>query len=65
MLTHKELAVLELKKQGLTQKQIAEKLGISQPAVSSFYNNALKKIADAQEVLRKARDLGYEEGGGS
>ena len=58
MLTQKEIDVLKLKKQGLTQVEIAKKLKISQPAVSSFYNNTLKKIADAKKVLELKKVLG-------
>ncbi|MFA6023294.1 MAG: LuxR C-terminal-related transcriptional regulator [Candidatus Pacearchaeota archaeon] len=58
MLTEKEILVLKLKKEGLTQKEIAKKLKISQPAVSSFYNNALYKIGDAEEVLKIKKELG-------
>jgi transcriptional regulator len=61
MLTEKEVEVLKLKKQGLTQLEIAKKLKISQPAVSSFYNNALKKIKDAEEVLKIRKELGVED----
>jgi transcriptional regulator len=57
MLTEKEIEVLRLKKNGLTQKDIAKKLKISQPAVSSFYNNALWKIKDAEEVIKLKKKL--------
>lgn len=57
MLTEKEVNVLKLKKQGLTQTEIAKKLKITQPAVSSFYNNALKKIKDAEETLNVKKEL--------
>lgn len=57
MLTEKEIKVLKLKKEELTQKEIAKKLKISQPAVSSFYNNALWKIKDAEEVLNLKKRL--------
>ncbi len=57
MLTEKEIAVLKLKKRGLLQIEIAKQLKISQPAVSSFYNNALKKIKDAEEVLRIKKEV--------
>jgi len=60
MLTQKEIEVLKLKKKGLTQLKIAEKLNISQPSVSSFYNNALKKINDAEEVLKLKKELGLK-----
>lgn len=57
MLTEKEVAVLKLKNKGLLQIDIAKKLKISQPAVSSFYNNALKKIKDAEEVLKLKEEV--------
>lgn len=60
MLTEREIDVLKLKKQGLTQLEIAKKLKISQPAVSSFYNNALRKIKDAEDVLNLKRGLGLK-----
>jgi len=60
MLTQKEIEVLKLKKKGLTQLKIAEKLNISQPSVSSFYNNALKKINDAEEILKLKKELGLK-----
>lgn len=60
MLTQKEVAVLKLKKQNLTQLAIAKKLHISQPAVSSFYTNALKKIKDAEEICKLKSELGVK-----
>ncbi len=57
MLTGKEIEVLRLKKKGLTQLDISKKLTISQPAVSKFYNNALKKIAEAHEILEIETEL--------
>lgn len=56
MLTKKEIEVLKLKKQGLIQNEIAKRLKVSQPAVSSFYNNAVKKIRDAKTVLNIAKE---------
>ena len=63
MLTKKEIQVLELRKKRLIQVQIAEKLKISQPAVSAFESNALRKIKDAKRTLDFAKDAGinYEE----
>ncbi len=58
MLTEKEVAVLEFKKKGLTQIDIAKKLRITQPAVSRFYNNALEKMQDAEKVLEIKKRLG-------
>lgn len=61
MLTSKEIEVLTLKSKGLTQSEIAEKLNITQPAVSSFYNNCLKKMKDAEEVLKLKKDMGIND----
>lgn len=61
MLTEKEIEVLKLKKQDLTQLEIAKRLKISQPAVSSFYNNALNKIKDAEEILKIKKELGVKD----
>ena len=52
MLTEKEIEVLKLKKKGLTQIEISKHLKISQPAVSNFYNNALRKIGEAKEIIK-------------
>jgi len=57
MLTEKEKEVVKLKNKGFTQKEIARKLKISQPAVSNFYNNALWKIKDAEEVIKLKKEL--------
>ena len=63
MLTKKEIQILELRKKGLKQSEIASKLGISQPAVSAFENNALRKIRSAKKIMEFVKDLGidYEE----
>lgn len=57
-LTPKELEVLQLRGRGLTQIEVAQKLGISQAAVSQFEKNAIKKILDAQKTLTEAKSLG-------
>jgi transcriptional regulator len=57
MLTEKEIEVLKLNKQGFTQIEIAKKLKITQPAVSNFYKNALKKISEAEEILKIKKEL--------
>ena len=63
MLTRKEKQILELRKKGLKQTEIASKLKISQPAVSSFENNALKKIRDSRKIMEFVKEMGikYEE----
>jgi DNA-binding NarL/FixJ family response regulator len=58
MFTERELSVLELKKKGFSQLEIAKKLKISQPAVSSFYNNALRKLKDAEEIVKLKKVVG-------
>jgi transcriptional regulator len=60
MLTEKEIKVLSLIKRGLTQSEIAINLKISQPAVSSFYNNSLKKIKDAEDTIKIKKELKIE-----
>ena len=60
MLTQREIAVLKLRKKGLTQVQVAKTLGISQAAVSKFEQNALAKIRAAKATLTTAKELGVE-----
>lgn len=60
MLTKKEKQILELRKKGLKQSEIASKLKISQPAVSAFVNNAVKKIREAKKTIDFVKDLGIE-----
>ena len=60
MLTKKEKCILELRKKGLRQEQIAIKLKISQPAVSAFENNALRKIKEAKSILEFVKELKIE-----
>ncbi|MEK6946526.1 MAG: sigma factor-like helix-turn-helix DNA-binding protein [Nanoarchaeota archaeon] len=57
MLTDKEKQVLELRHRGLKQTDIAIKLDISQSAVSSFENNALRKIQKAVETVNLMKKL--------
>lgn len=44
----------------MKQKEIASKLKISQPAVSAFESNALRKIRDAKSIMELAKSLGIE-----
>ena len=60
MLTDREQEVLRLRQKDLTQEEVAQELGISQAAVSSFENNAKRKIADARETLSLAEQLGFD-----
>ena len=63
MLTKREKHILELRKKGLKQNEIASKLKISQPAVSAFESNALRKILDSKKIMEFVKELGvrYEE----
>lgn len=63
MLTKKEIEVLKLKKKGLTQIQIAKKLRIAQSSVSIFITKANRKIKQAANDLKIAKEMGidYEE----
>jgi transcriptional regulator len=56
-LTEKEVAVLRLRSQGLTQADVAKRLKISQAAVSDFESNAYHKLLDAELMLEEAKDL--------
>ena len=60
MLTKKEISVLELRRQKLTQTEVARKLGISQAAVSKFEKNAVLKIRRAVRTLEIAKRLKLE-----
>jgi transcriptional regulator len=60
MITEREIEVLKLKKQGLTQVEIAKKLKVSPAAVSGFYSAVLKKINDSKETLKIAREFKLE-----
>ncbi len=60
MLTEKEIQVLEHRRQGLTQVEVAKKLGITQAAVSNFEKNAYRKISDAKRTLETARKMGVK-----
>ena len=60
MITTREKQVLELRKQGLKQNEIAAKLKISQPAVSGFLSNALRKIRDSKKTMELVKQLGIE-----
>ncbi|MBN1793299.1 hypothetical protein JW826_06465 [Candidatus Woesearchaeota archaeon] len=57
MLTEKEIKVLELRKQSLTQIEVSKRLKISQAAVSHFEKNAIRKIKEAEDTIETARRL--------
>ena len=53
-LTEREIAVLLLRQEGLTQAVVARKLKVSQAAVSDFELNAYRKLRDAKAMLAAA-----------
>jgi len=60
LLTEKEIEVLKLRQKGLKQSEIAEKLGISQPAVSSFEQSIAKKIEESIQLLDLLKEIGID-----
>ena len=60
MLTEKEIEVLKLRKKGLTQADIAAKLDISQPAVSSFEKSIARKIRNSLDVIELLKEMGID-----
>jgi transcriptional regulator len=59
-LTEKEIAVLQLRGQGLTQEEVAKRLKVSQAAISSFETNAYRKLQDAQAMIAYAKSEGIK-----
>jgi Tfx family DNA-binding protein len=57
LLTDKEIQVLELRKKGLTQAEVANSLKISQAAVSHFEKNAIAKLKDAHSTVKLSKKL--------
>jgi transcriptional regulator len=57
MLTEKEINILNLRREGLTQVEVAKKIKISQAAVSSFEMNAIRKIEDAKKTIEISTKL--------
>jgi len=56
-LTEREIEILELKRKGVLQKDIAKKLKISPAAVSDFCKNARDKIRKSKETLEIVKKL--------
>lgn len=52
MLTKREIEILEYLKKGLKQKDIADKLKLSQPAISKFQNNIKRKYKESLDTLK-------------
>jgi len=60
MLTKREIEIFSLRREGLTQKEIAKKLKLSQPAISKFENNIKKKTNDSLETINILRKMGVK-----
>lgn len=57
MFTDREMQVLRLRQQGLTQQEVAARLKVTQAAVSGFERSAKRKLADAEQTIKTAEDL--------
>jgi len=60
VLTKKEIEVLKLRKQNLTQIEVAKRLHISQAAVSVFETKAISKIKEAQKVVQFSKKMKFK-----
>ena len=60
MLTDREIEVLKLRKKGLSQKEIASKLKISQPSISDFVSNIKKKLFHSLNNLEIIKEMGIK-----
>ncbi|MEZ0394460.1 MAG: Tfx family DNA-binding protein [Desulfurococcaceae archaeon] len=57
LLTEREYEVLRLRATGLTQREVAERLGISRTAVASAETRARRALRIAEETLRAYRSV--------
>ena len=60
MFTKREIDIMKLKKQGLTQIEIAKKLKIRQPSVSFFENKIKRKIREFYRASKIINSLGIK-----
>ena len=60
MFTKREIDIMKLRKQGLTQIEIAKKLKIRQPSVSFFENKIKKKIRGFYRASKIIKSLGIK-----
>lgn len=60
-LTKNQIMILGLRYQGLTNKQIAEKLGVSEPNISQTLSRIAKKLVSIQDTLASLKDIGMIE----
>jgi len=60
MLTKREIEILEYIKIGLKQKVIANKLKLSQPAISKFQRNIKRKYKESLDTLKIIKEKGVK-----
>lgn len=58
LLTERQVQILELRRQNLTQEDVAKKLGISRQDVSILERRALRNINTAAETIQMAENIG-------
>ncbi len=56
-LTERELLILKLKRQGLSDYKIARKIGVDPPSITRSKRNAYRKLNQAQNDLQVAQLL--------
>ncbi|MFQ6136046.1 MAG: hypothetical protein ACE5PM_02585 [Candidatus Hydrothermarchaeales archaeon] len=64
MLTKKQAKILKmnLESSGLTQSEVAKRLGIVQPEFSRLLQGAKKNAKKAEETIKFMKEIGYFEG---
>ena len=60
MFTKREIDIIKLRKQGLTQIETAKKLKIKQPSVSFFENKIKRKIREFYRASKFINSLGIK-----
>lgn len=58
LLTERQVEILEMRKQNLTQEETAKKLGISRQDVSVLEKRALRNINTAADTIQMAENIG-------
>ena len=57
-LTNRQLEILKNKKNGLSNKEIADKLGVSEPYISQTLRKISNKISNIEDSFKILSDLG-------
>lgn len=58
LLTERQIQILQLRRQNLTQEETAKKLGISRQDVSILERRAIRNINTAAETIQMAENIG-------